>query len=154
MAKSSAPIVRNKFSPVQKKPAVVADDGRTQQHFKDQCDINILLAKYRKTGIMEHVTRAKERYGDFTQYGSDLAADLDRVAKAKQTFEMLPAELRNQFKNSIPGFFNFVQDPKNFDQCVKWGIYDKPQEVVAPPSQSKPDQKSSKKTDPPSEPQD
>lgn len=123
--------VRNKFSA---RVAVIAPEdpegGLTQQHFKDAVDINNILAKYRKTGIMEHVKLAKERYGDFTELG-EYAVHLDKVAKAQQAFESLPAELRNQFKNSIPGFFEYIQQPENHDQCVEWGIFEKPTEPKA-----------------------
>lgn len=123
--------VRNKYSP---RIAVIApadpDGGLTQQHFKEAVDINNILAKYRKTGIIEHVKLAKERYGDFTELG-EYAVHLDKVAKAQQAFESLPAELRNQFKNSIPGFFEYIQKEENFDQCVQWGIFEKPQEPKA-----------------------
>lgn len=123
--------VRHKYSP---RIAVIApadpEGGLTQQHFKEAVDINNILAKYRKTGIVEHVKQAKERYGDFTELG-EYAVHLDKVAKAQQAFEMLPAELRNQFNNSIPGFFEYIQKPENKDQCIKWGIFDAPKEPMA-----------------------
>lgn len=117
---------KSKFSPRERVMAFEGSDGRTQQHFQAECDINNILAKYRKTGIIEHVNRAQEKFGDFTQYG-DLATDMDKVAKAQQSFEMLPAALRNEFKNSIPDFFKFVQDPKNKDKCIELGIFKKPE---------------------------
>lgn len=122
------PKVRNRFSP---RVAVIhRHDGvtRTQVHFQDGCNINNILKKYKKTGVIEHVNRARAMYGDFSEY-KDVAQNLDKTAKAVQLFESLPAELRNEFKNSIPGFFEFVGDAKNFDRCVELGIFDKP----APP---------------------
>lgn len=116
--------VRNRFS---ERVAVIAMEGesRTQQHFKDQVDINRILAKYRKTGVIEHVKRAQERYGDFAEL-AEYGMNLDKVAKAQQAFEMLPATLRNKFNNSIPGFFTYIMDEANFDDCVKMGIYEAP----------------------------
>jgi len=125
--------VRNRFSERISVPAPWKDDGRTQVHFGKQVDINNILAKYRKTGIIEHVKRAKERFGDFTELG-EYAKNLDKVAKAQQSFEMLPAELRNQFKNSISGFFEYIGDEKNREQCVKWGIFNPPEEPKAAPA--------------------
>jgi hypothetical protein len=101
------------------------DVSMCQKHFQDECNINNILKKYRKTGIIDHVTKARLVYGDFNQY-KDAAQNLDKVAKAQQLFEQLPAELRNEFKNSIPGFFDYISQAKNFDQCVAWGIFDKP----------------------------
>lgn len=119
--------IRNKFSPRVAVIAMSADDGRTQQHFGDKVDINKILAKYRKTGVIEHVQRAQERYGDFTEL-TEFAIHADKVAKANQAFEMLPAELRNKFNNSVPGFFEFIGNPANKDECIKWGLFNKPAE--------------------------
>lgn len=132
---------RNKFSPrvqvlapqaVDAKTGEIIDDGRTQKHFKDEVDINNILAKYRKGQVMTHVKRAQARFGDFSQY-TDLASDMDKVAKAQQTFEMLPATLRNHFKNSIPGFFDFVNNPDNFEKGVELGIFERPKQSAPDP---------------------
>lgn len=122
--------IRTKFSDRVSVPAPWADDGRTQQHFGEKVDINNIVAKYRKTGIIEHVKRAKERYGDFTDL-ANYANNLDKVAKAQQSFEMLPAELRNHFKNSISGFFDYIKNPNNREQCEKWGIFEPKKEAKA-----------------------
>lgn len=121
--------VRNRFSD---RVAVIAMEGesRTQQHFRESVDINNILAKYRKTGIIEHVKRAKERYGDFSEL-AEYGKNMDKVAKAQQSFEMLPAELRNQFQNNIPKFFEYIQKEENKEQCIKWGIFDAPKEPKA-----------------------
>lgn len=130
--------VRSKFSDrsrqyapikVDSKSGEIIDDGRTQAHFQAECDINNILHKYRKTGVIQHVKRAEARYGDFTQYG-DLGSDLDKIAKATASFEMLPAELRNKFKNSMAEFFAFVGDEANKEKCYEYGIYERPK---APP---------------------
>lgn len=118
-------------------------NSKVQKHFKEEVDINNILAKYRKTGIIEHVARGRKLYGDFTEV-KDVAEAMDVSARAKAIFEELPATLRNEFKNSIPGFFDFINDEKNFDKCVEWGIFEKPKapepekvmkvEVVTPPA--------------------
>lgn len=131
---SKKAVVIHKFNlDARPKPLVVCDPSksRTQQHFKDECDINKILAKYKKTGVVTHVKRARALFGDFSELAPH-AENMDKVAKATQAFEALPAELRNEFKNSIPGFFKYISDPKNKDQCVKWGIFDPPKVEVPP----------------------
>jgi len=118
--------VRNKFSVFSKPVVEPGKPSRTQQHFKDDCDINKILAKYKKTGVLDHVRRAREIYGDFSQYTS-AAENMDKVAKANSMFESLPAELRTKhFNNSIQGFLSYIGDPQNVEQCYQWGIYDRP----------------------------
>lgn len=120
----SQQIVRNKFSP---RIAVIAPndlDSRTQQHFVDEVDINNLVNKYNRTGVIDHVRKTQARYGDFTEL-ANYAENLDKVAQAKQGFEQLPSEIRNQFNNDMTAFYNYVMDPANVEQNVKWGILDK-----------------------------
>jgi len=117
--------IRNKFSPRVPVYAPPSDGtSRVQEHFKDEVDINKIVAKYRKTGVITHVQRVKEKYGEFLDI-FDVAGQLDKVAKANQAFDQLPSELRNKVGNSIPKFLEYIQDPQNLDQCVKWGIYKK-----------------------------
>lgn len=131
-------VVRSKFSG---RVGVVArhlEDGRTQRHLGRATDINNILAKYRKTGVIEHVKRTQERYGDFTML-ADFAGNLDMTAKAQQAFEALPASLRNQFGNSIPDFYAFVSNPENKEQLRKWGMLKAaPDEPAAVPAAAKP----------------
>jgi phage internal scaffolding protein len=124
---------RSKFSKIDPVIVQLGTTTRTQQHFKDECDINLILAKYKKTGVLTHVSRARERYGDFSDY-SGLADKMDVMVRANQAFELLPAELRNRFGNSVPAFLQYIEDPRHLDECVALGIYDKPKaDVVTPP---------------------
>lgn len=122
---------RNKYS---ERLIVEAPHGvsRTQQHFKDEVDINRIMAKYRKTGVIQHVTRARQVYGEFDTT-SNMAEQFQTVAKAQQQFDMLPAEIRNKFKNSIPGFFAYIADPANREDCIAMGIFEKPPAPPSPP---------------------
>lgn len=129
--------VRDRFSP---RVAVIAPEGEsmTQQHFAEEVDINNIVAKYNRSGIITHVRAAQEKFGPLPEL-SEYAVHLDKVAKAQQAFEMLPAELRNHFNNSIPGFFKYISEEKNFDQCVEWGIYEPKEPKVGTPTAAAPD---------------
>lgn len=125
---------RNKFSDRKQVLARHVQDGRTQKHMARATDINNILAKYKKTGVIEHINRAMARYGDFSEY-SDVATleNMDKMAKAQASFEMLPAEVRNKFNNSMVGFFSFLEAEENRPTLEKWGILKK-----APPVEAKP----------------
>lgn len=138
------PKIRNKFSTFAREPFVSTAPDRTQQHLRDEVNINNIIAKYNKTGIIEHVTRNRLKYGEFADL-ADYATNLDKVAKAQQSFETLPATLRNEFKNSIEGFFEFIRKPENKEQCVKWGIFDPPKDPKpAAPAAGEPSPQSTK----------
>lgn len=101
------------------------EESKTQQHFKDACDINNIARSIEATGSTAHVKQARERYGDFTDI-MDTALNFDKAVKAQNLFEQVPAELRRKVGHSIPGLFEFISKPENREECIKWGIFDKP----------------------------
>jgi len=127
------PLIRGKFSTRERIIAFNDHVSRTQQHFKDEVNINTILAKYQKTGIVSHVRAAQAKYGDFTQLG-EFADHMQTIATAQEAFEALPAKLRNDFGNSPQGFFQFIKDPQNFDACVSYGIFQPKPKLEGTPS--------------------
>lgn len=129
-----------------KRIAYITDTGTesmTQQHFKDQCDINKIARMQEATGTVEHVKHGRERYGDFSEY-FDVGTNMDKAAKAQQLFDQVPPDLRKKVGNSIPKFFEFIQDAENLETCYKYGIYDRPQQQEAAPVQNDPAPQSTK----------
>lgn len=122
--------VRSKYSPRIGVVVECGEESNVQQHFKDQCDINKIAKMVEATGSAEHVKQARERYGDFSEL-FDVGINMDKAAKAQQLFEQLPTDLRKKVGNSIPNLFNYISQKENFDECVKMGIFDKPQEPAA-----------------------
>jgi len=112
--------------------------GRTKQAFKDQCDINFILARFTKTRVVEWLNSAQPQYGDVT--GFDFQHAMDLVVKAKQQFMDLPAKIRTQFDNDPAKFLDFVDDPTNVEQMRAMGLM-KPRDAApatppAPPPSS------------------
>ncbi len=92
-------------------------DGRTKQSFKDETDINRLLARANKTGTISHLTKYEARYGDFANF--DFFESQIMLAKGREIFDALPAEIRSEFGQSQAAFFNYVNDPENKDRLGK-----------------------------------
>jgi len=140
------PKIRNKFSTYAREPFEAKGIDPAQQHFREEVNINNIIAKYNKTGVITHVAKTRKRFGDFKDF-ADLLPDLDRVTKAQQAFEELPATIRNEFGNSIEGFFKFIKNPANEEQCIKWGIFDPPKDnptaVLQPAGEPSPQSKKS-----------
>jgi len=97
--------------------------SKTQQHFKKECDINNIIARYKKTGLLGNPLSAGRRpfYGDFSKIGS-LQESLDIVIKAKSSFERLPASTKAKFNNDPATLLAFVSDDKNVAEAVKLGL--------------------------------
>lgn len=95
--------------------------SRTKQSFVEQCDINTIMKKFLKTGIVEHVERVNGQYGDFVG-ALEYHEAYNAVIAADQAFKLLPAELRNRFKNDVPAFLAFVHDPANEAEMIELGL--------------------------------
>lgn len=93
----------------------------TQQHFKQECDVNSILERYRKTGTVQHISKSQQQYGDFTMF-KDFKENLDTVTNAFQAFDALPAHLRKRFQNDPAQLLTFISDPKNYEEAQNLGI--------------------------------
>lgn len=123
--------------PLRRVEHVVLDNfepSLTKQSFKDETDINFIIRKYHKTGIVEHVRRHQGRYGDFTNI--DFHEAMNAVAEARSMFESLPANVRKEFDNDPGVFLSFAEDPANLDRMVELGLAEAP---VPPPPPGTPD---------------
>lgn len=92
-------------------------DGRTKQSFKDETDINQILARAWRGGAISHLAKYGATYGDFSDI-DDLLTAHQRLEKGQQIFNELPAELRREFGTPAK-FYNYVNDPANADKLER-----------------------------------
>lgn len=98
-------------------------EGRTKQSFRDECDINRIMARYQATGVLEHQRAdVQGQFRDCTEW--DFQRAMDIVAEARSTFAGLPAELRDRFENDPRKLLEFVHDPANLEESVQLGFID------------------------------
>jgi phage internal scaffolding protein len=106
----------------------------TQQHPKDECDINNILRQFNLTGILPE-SPLSPRYGDFTGIG-DYHTALNQVIAAEDEFMSLPADLRARFENDPAQLIEFLDKVENKDEAIKLGLVnpnvDLPQVVEDP----------------------
>lgn len=120
-----------------KQPAPWADDGRTLQSQAKNCDINLLLARWEKTGTFTHVASQMPTYGDFSNATDYLGAVL-QVKEVQRLFHQYPAEIRARFENDPQKLLSFMEDPENHKEAMELGLVPDPVEdrrkAVQPPS--------------------
>lgn len=98
-----------------------SEGGVTQQHFREECDINNIMAKWRKQGVLEHAKNFAGRYGDFASY-SDFTTNMNLVVAAQDAFMTLPADIRKRFFNDPAEFYDFATNPENLDEMRNMGL--------------------------------
>lgn len=104
----------------------------TRQEFSQECDINVLMAQYEKTGVLNHYNNRAPQYLDVSNV-PDLASALQIVDEAKTAFMTLPATVRREFDNDPVKFINFAEDPQNIDKLREWKLA--PPKPTEPPPQ-------------------
>lgn len=124
----------------------------TQQHSKDECDINKIMARYVKTGVLDHVAKYAPQYTENNEV--DYHNSMNIVLRANEMFADLPSPVRLRFENDPGQFLEFVNNPDNHSQLAEMGLTNTP---MSPPSDNPapptapPGQQASPET-PPSEP--
>lgn len=108
------------------RPGKMDQDGNpiyfTEQNHKKECDVNEIIKKYDRTGLITHVSKIEAKFGDLT--GADFKAMQDQVANAHSMFAALPAEIRKFFENEPSKLLEFMEDSGNRDQAIKMGLID------------------------------
>lgn len=102
----------------------------TRQEFADDCDINKLMERYEKTGVINHFNRGEPQYVDLTELPPDFQTALAILSDATAAFMQLPAHVRKEFDNDPNLFVEFASDPKNIDKMREYGL--------APPAPTEP----------------
>jgi len=95
----------------------------TKQAHKDECDVNKILAKYRKTGVLAHLKNNPGHY-DYAP-DTDFQGALELVNKANEQFNKLPGSIRQTFANNPAHFVEFVSNPNNEAEMIEMGLIPK-----------------------------
>lgn len=107
--------------------ACPADESQTQQHFKEDADINTIVRRFGLTGQVPENYRAP-LLGDFSDV-MDFQTAMNAVANASAQFMQLPPELRARFNNDPNALVYFMADENNHAEAVRLGLIAKPPEV-------------------------
>ena len=103
------------------------DASKTQQEFKDECDINMIIDKFGPD--LSSGANRQPTFGDFTAV-DDFQSAMELVADAQYQFDTLPAALRKRFDNDPNAFIEWF-DQASPDELKEAGLINEPL-VVAP----------------------
>ncbi len=114
------PVPLNAYSASHRVRQTFAKTGKTEQSHRKACDINSIMARFQKTGAVDHLVKYPPRYTDVT--GADFTAAQVLVAQRKSVFEELPSQIRAYFENDAANYLNFVADPENTEFLQTEGL--------------------------------
>ena len=113
-------IMRSAYGPKTRKIQSSTLPSRAKQSFKKECDINQIMAKYQKTGLVQHLNKNQPKYGFASANSFHEAMTL--VTNAETTFSELPSAIRRKFKESPAAFLAFCEDPANRSEMAVLGL--------------------------------
>ncbi|QXP07915.1 MAG: internal scaffolding protein [Arizlama microvirus] len=108
----------------------------TQQHLKDETNINSIMARAQRTGNITSIGQRTSgpSYGDFTRITSFQEAH-DMVMSARDSFMEFPASIRKIFKNDPGEMLAFLENPANKDEAIKMGLIEVPTVIPEKPTE-------------------
>lgn len=125
-------IVRSRFSVRDNVGVnVSARPGRgAKQAMKKECDINFIMSRYAKTGVLAHVNPGRPVYADMPSFSFHEA--LNFLQAAQDDFASLPAKVRKEFGNDPAKFLDFATKPENLDKMRELGLAPPKEPAPAP----------------------
>jgi len=116
------------------------DASLTQQQFKDEADINTIVDRFLRSGVMPSPVTMPQ-YIDYEGV-FDFQTAMNVVRAADENFMRLDAKVRSRFNNSPQEFLEFFSNPDNTEEAVFLGlalpkaVVDSPRESVTEPASS------------------
>ena len=96
------------------------DPSLTQQQFKEESDINTIVDRFMKSGVMPTPTNMPQ-YMDYEGV-FDFQSAMNTVRQADENFMRMDAKIRARFNNSPQEFLEFFGNPENTDEAIRLGL--------------------------------
>lgn len=113
---------RTAYGPKRKVSIEFKDRSLTKQSMQEETNINFIVEKYQKTGMIAH---KNIHHGEYSDFGAiDYHAAMTAVVEAQQMFDSLPSLTRKRFGNDPGAFLAFVENDTNIDEMRSMGLMD------------------------------
>lgn len=106
------------------------DESRTKQSFKDECNINTIMAKAIKSGIVPG-SNYSPVFGDFSSAG-DFHELQNRILEVKAVFGSLPADFRKELGEDPGNLVEWLSKPENQSRAAELGLIPQADPVPGP----------------------
>lgn len=104
------------------KGIVFPSDSLCQQHFRDECDVNVIVDRYVKTGELSHLAEVPPHFGDVSEVPTDLISAFAHVEAAEAAFMDLPSGLRKELGNDPSRLSEWLLNPENRNAAIQYGL--------------------------------
>ena len=102
------------------RPTITCGKGRTVQTEKQQCDINLIVKDFTRTGFVHFVNREPPQFGEAPSI--DYHEAMNAIRTAEEDFGLLPAQIRKEFNNDPAQFLDFMGNQDNLERARELGL--------------------------------
>lgn len=98
---------------------ICEDETRTKQDQADACNINNIMKKYQKTGLIDHVSKYHAHYGDASRVSYEEA--FNTTLRTNEVFSELPSTVRAKYDNDPAiwlGAIEGAETPEQFREIM------------------------------------
>jgi len=96
------------------------DPSLTQQQFKEEADINTIVDRFMKSGVLP-TPASMPQYVDYEGV-FDFQSAMNAVRQADENFMRMDAKVRARFNNSPQEFLEFFANPENTEEAIRLGL--------------------------------
>jgi len=96
------------------------DPSLTQQQFAEEADINTIVDRFMKSGVMP-TPSVMPQFADYEGV-FDFQTAMNVVKAADENFMRLDSKVRARFNNSPQQFLEFFSNAENTDEAVRLGL--------------------------------
>lgn len=98
-------------------------DRMVQEHFVDSADVNKIMDRHLRTGVLQGPGIPSARNPMFVELSGDTYHEmLNKVQAVQGKFAGLPAKVRKRFANNPEQLIRFCEDSNNLEEAIKLGL--------------------------------
>lgn len=122
---SKVPRFFTRFDPPPSVNFTFSKPSLTEQSHRKECNINCIIDRYKKTGILGGIDQAREMFfGDFSEVGS--FHDVQNIiVDAREKFNSLPSNIREAFGNDPARLLDALRDKSQIGKLIDIGLIKK-----------------------------
>lgn len=103
------------------------DESLTRQEFKDECDLALMLKRFKRTPEGRAALANASGHAEGAQFLDvssipDFQSARAQLAQANASFMALPAIVRRRFDNDSAQFLDFILNPANIEEARSLGL--------------------------------
>lgn len=96
-------------------------EGGAKQSMREECDVNLIVQRFQKTGLISHLADGVPSFVDVSELG-DFRSVLEHCRSVEAYFQGLPAKVRAVFSNDSRSFMDYLEGNPGVGDLEELGL--------------------------------